>query len=111
MRVNAISPGVDDMRAKVYLSFSMLRRVLALFALVTGLATIGSPAQARMMAVMSQSVVEGAQAQAPAATAACETAPQRPNLRGRVVNQRGCRPKPVVIVIPTIQLGTDRARE
>jgi hypothetical protein len=104
--------GVDEMPGKVYLSRHMLRRILALFALVTGLAAVGTPAQARMMAVMSQSVVEGAQTQAQTTTAACETVAPRAHLRGRTVPQTNCRPrKPVVIVIPTIQLGPDRARE
>jgi hypothetical protein len=100
------------MQGKVYLSRHMLRRILAIFALVTGLTAVGTPAQARMMAVMSQSVVEGAQVQTPATTVACEIAPQRSRLRGRASPQQNCRPpKPVVIVIPTIQLGPDRARE
>ena len=104
--------GVDGMLAKAYLSRVMLRRILAVFALVTGLTAVGSPAEARMMAVMSQSVVEGAQTQAQASSTACEITPQRANLRGRATPQKDCRPrKPVVIVIPTIQFGPDRARE
>ena len=99
------------MLGKVYLSRTMLRRILACFALLTGLATVASPAQARMMAVMSQSVVEGAQTQVQATSAACEIAPPRAELRTRAARE-SCRPrKPVVIVIPTIQLGPDRARE
>jgi len=104
--------GVDEMPGKAYLSRVMLRRILAVFALVTGLTAVGSPAEARMMAVMSQSVVEGAQNQSQTTSTACEIAPARTNLRGRTVPQTNCRPrKPVVIVIPTIQLGPDRARE
>lgn len=100
------------MPGKVYLNRHMLRRILAIFAIVTGLAAVGTPAQARMIAVMSQSVVEGAQAPAQTATTACEIAAPRAHLRGRTVPQSNCRPrKPVVIVIPTIQLGSDRARE
>lgn len=100
------------MPGKVYLNRSMLRRILAIFAIVTGLAAASTPAQARMIAVMSQSVVEGAQAQAQNPTSACEIAPPSANLRGRVAPPQNCRPpKPVIIVIPTIQLGADRARE
>lgn len=100
------------MPGKAYLSRVMLRRILAVFALVTGLTAVGSPAEARMIAVMSQSVVEGAQAQASSPSAACETAAPRPNLRSRAVTQTNCRPRPpIVVVIPTIQLGPDRARE
>ena len=43
----------------------MLRRFLACLAILTGLASVATPAQARMIAVMSQSVVEGAQTWAP----------------------------------------------
>ncbi|MGX7952305.1 hypothetical protein ACWPM1_07020 [Tsuneonella sp. HG249] len=102
---------MDGMLGKVYLSRTMLRRILACFALITGLATVGSPAQARMMAVMSQSVVEGSQTQAQSTSTACEIVPPRAELRNRATKEP-CRPrKPVVIVIPTIQLGPDRARE
>ncbi len=104
--------GVDEMPGKAYLSRIMLRRILAVFALVTGLTAVGSPAEARMIAVMSQSVVEGAQAQSPNPSAACEIAPPKANLRSRAAPQTNCRPRPpVIIVIPTIQLGPDRARE
>ena len=104
--------GVDEMPAKAYLNRSMLRRILALFALVTGLTAVGTPAEARMMAVMSQPVLEGAQTQSQSSTPACEVTTPRTNIRGRTTPQTNCRPrKPVVIVIPTIQLGPDRARE
>jgi hypothetical protein len=36
----------------------MLRRFLACLAILTGLASVATPAQARMIAVMSQSVVD-----------------------------------------------------
>ncbi|MFA9201413.1 MAG: hypothetical protein ACEQR8_09565 [Cypionkella sp.] len=104
--------GVDEMPGKAYPSRIMLRRLLAIFALVTGLTAVGTPAQARMMAVMSQSVAESAQTPAANPSTACEIAPQRANLRSRAAPQTNCRPRPpVVIVIPTIQLGPDRARE
>ncbi len=90
----------------------MLRRILACFALITGLAAVGSPAEARTIAMMTQSVVEGAQAQQSIPAAVCEASQQRVNLRGRVTVQAPCRPrKTVIIVIPTIQLGPDRALE
>ena len=104
--------GVDDMFAKAYLTATMLRRIFACFALITGLAATATPAQARMMAVMTQSVVEGAQAQQAQQTPACEVQQPRANLRGKVASRTDCRPrKPVVIVIPTIQFGPDRALE
>lgn len=101
------------MLAKAYLTATMLRRIFACFALITGLAaTATTPAQARMMAVMTQAVVEGAQPQQPQQTAPCAVQKQRNGLRGKVAARADCRPpKPVVIVIPTIQFGPDRALE
>ncbi|ANY20434.1 hypothetical protein A6F68_01925 [Tsuneonella dongtanensis] len=90
----------------------MLRRILACLAILTGLTTVGTPAQARMMAVMSQSVVEGAQSAPGNPVTACDRRQQRQELRSKVATLPPCKPpKPVVIVIPTIQLGPDRALE
>ncbi len=90
----------------------MLRRILACFALITGLAAAGSPVEARVVAVMSQSVVEASQAQQQAPAGACEAAQQRASLRSKSTIPAPCRPrKTIVIVIPTIQLGPDRALE
>ena len=90
----------------------MLRRILACLAILTGLATTAAPAQARMMAVMSQSVVEGSQSAQGNNVAACEQVQQRQDVRSKAATLRPCKPtKPVVIVIPTIQLGPDRALE
>ncbi|MCT2558227.1 hypothetical protein N0B51_04470 [Tsuneonella sp. YG55] len=90
----------------------MLRRILACFALITGLTAAGSPAEARIMAVMTQSVVEATQSQQQAPATACEAIQQRANLRSKGAGPAPCRPrKPVVIIIPTIQFGPDRALE
>ena len=72
-----------------------------------------TPAQARMIAVMSQSVVEGAQTQQAPTAASCEIVQkERANLRSRVSSQPSCRQrKRVIVVIPTIQFGPDRALE
>lgn len=91
----------------------MLRRFLACLAILTGLASVATPAQARMIAVMSQSVVEGAQAQQAPTAASCDfVQKERANLRSRVSGQPLCRQrKRVIVVIPTIQFGPDRAHE
>lgn len=91
----------------------MLRRLLACLAILTGLVSVATPAQARMVAVMSQTVVEGAQAQQAGPAALCEvTQKDRADLRSKVASEPPCRQrKKVVIVIPTIQLGPDRALE
>jgi hypothetical protein len=91
----------------------MLRRILACLALITGLAAVGTPAQARMMLDYGQqvenspAVSQGSQQQLP-----CSVQPQRLGPQGKVVAQPGCAPrKPIVIYIPTVQFGPDRARE
>lgn len=100
------------MHGKAYLRSTMLRRILACFALITGLAAAGSPAEARVVAVMSQSVVEAAQGQQQAPAVACEASQRRAALRGKVSVSAPCRQrKSVVIILPTIQLGSDRALE
>lgn len=100
------------MLAKAYLTATMLRRLFACFALITGLAATATPAQARMMAVMTQSVVEGAQPTQTQQPSPCVAQKERRALRGKISARSDCRPpKPVVIVIPTIQFGPDRALE
>ncbi|MGN3973439.1 hypothetical protein [Tsuneonella sp. SYSU-LHT278] len=90
----------------------MLRRILACFALITGLTAAGSPAEARVMAVMTQTVVEASQAQQQAPATACKEILQRASLRRNGAVPAPCRTRrPVVIVIPTIQVGVDRALE
>jgi hypothetical protein len=111
-QVNAISPGVDEMLHKAYLTRTMLRRILACLALITGLAAIGTPAEARMMVDFGQQVENSPTASQGSQQAPCSDLPQRANSRGKPVLQRGCAPrKPIVIYIPTVQLGPDRARE
>ncbi len=100
------------MLSNLYLPTTMLRRILACLALITGLAAVGSPAEARMMPVLTQSVVEGAQAQPANQPTVCDAPQRRANLRSKVTIPTNCRPrKSVTIVIPTIQLGPDRALE
>ncbi len=103
---------MDELQGKAYLSGTMWRRILACFALINGLTAVVSPSEARIVAVMTQSVVESSQAQQQAPAATCETLQQRANLRNKGAVPGPCRPrKPVVIVIPTIQFGPDRALE
>jgi hypothetical protein len=95
---------VDELRGRPYLTGTMLRRILACFALITGLTAAGSPVEARVMAVMTQSVVEASQAQQQASATACEAIQQRASLRKKGAVSAPCRPrKPVVIVIPTLE--------
>jgi len=90
----------------------MVRFVLALLAILTGLAAVGEPAQARI------SGFDGVQLEAARDRgAACEVrqldqsiAPLELSSRERA--QTSVCPHPVLtIVIPTVQLGPDRAHE
>lgn len=100
------------MLAKAYLNRAMLRRLLACLALITGLAATGTPAHARMMLDYGQQVENSASSTQGSAQTPCNLPSQRVNAQGRTVVQPGCPPrKPIVIYIPTVQLGPDRARE
>jgi len=90
----------------------MLRQLLTLLAILTGLAASGAPVQARV------SGIEGVQMEAPRERAAtCEERQLAPSfvagdLQGFHKAQPGPCPRPTVtIVIPTVYLGGDRARE
>jgi hypothetical protein len=102
---------VDEMLHKAYLTRSMLRRILACLALITGLAAVGTPAEARMMLDYGQQTESSPTASQGSQQSPCSV-PQRTNAQGKVISQPGCAPrKPIVIYIPTVQLGPDRARE
>jgi hypothetical protein len=111
-QVNAISAGVDEMLHKAYLTRTMLRRILACLALITGLAALGTPAEARMMIDFGQQLENSPTTSQGSQQASCSDLPQRVNAQGKAVSQPGCAPrKPIVIYIPTVQFGPDRARE
>jgi len=88
----------------------MLRKLLALLVLVTGLAAAGQPAQAMVLKVDSVQMAQ--------AGYACTA---QPGLRSNPaslrherddVQPRAC-PKPprIVLIVPTVMLQADRARE
>lgn len=98
------------MPLRAYLERTMLARLLACLALVTGLAAVGAPAQARMVAEVSEQMQadNGAQPACHIAFASLE------QLSSEWVSrtQTGCAArKPFVIFIPTVQFGPDRAFE
>ena len=100
------------MLGKAYLTRAMLRRILACLALITGLAAVGTPAQARMMLDFGHQVENTTGTSQSAPQASCNSAPQRTNAQGKVMTLPGCAPRrPIVIYIPTVQFGPDRARE
>jgi len=97
---------------KAYLTRAMLRRILTCLALITGLASVGAPAQARMMLDFGQQVENGPTSSQGGQQAACRTASPKAIPQGKTSTLPACPPrKPVVIYIPTVQLGPDRAHE
>ena len=100
------------MRAKAYLAITMLRRLLACLALITGLAAVGTPAHARMNSVLSQQVEECSVGLPARAQLTCVIGSASADEGPRTVLPTKPRPRPpVVIYIPTVQFGPDRARE
>lgn len=100
------------MQLKAYLTRAMLRRILTCLALITGLAAVGTPAQARMMLDFGQQVESESSSSQGSQRADCIAAAEKLNPQGKAVAKPACPPrKPIVIYIPTVQFGPDRARE
>ena len=90
----------------------MLRKLLALLVLVTGLAAAGTPAQARVFDVESVRTIDAAY------TCAAQPGAHSAQLAGVLRKDRDddqpkvCpRPPKIVLVVPTVMLQADRARE
>jgi hypothetical protein len=90
----------------------MLRRILTCLALITGLAAVGAPADARMTLDVAQQVEITAGTAQAGQTAPCVVAQQKLTSRAKDAPLGDCkRRKPLVIFIPTVQFGPDRALE
>lgn len=99
------------MPVKAYLGDTMLARLLACLALVTGLAAVGAPVQAKMLTAASEQIESSAQNAQPGKSVDCSAVEPR-NVKSSAQSQAKCRVrKPVVIYIPTVQFGPDRAYE
>lgn len=90
----------------------MIRKLIALLVLVTGLAAIGQPVEARMVDLDSiglASLDTGPSCSAQPA----QRAPQLTKQRERDEAQPKICPKPpkIVVIVPTVMLQADRARE
>lgn len=100
------------MPVKAYLGPRMLARLLACLALVTGLAAVGAPVQAKVLQAASEQVESASPSSQPGKNTACATGEQRNLASATEQAQAKCRArKPVTIYIPTVQLGVDRAYE
>ncbi len=89
----------------------MLRRFLACLALLTGLAAIGAPVNAAVVDTFAAQVGASKSAPAVPSTERTDCQVQRTNA-GTRREQPECRQRrPVIIYIPTVQYGPDRALE
>lgn len=90
----------------------MLRKLIALLVLVTGLAALGQPAQARIVdldRVGLASLDTGLACSTQQATRAARLAVQRE--RGEAQPKICPKPPKIVLIVPTVMLQADRARE
>ena len=88
---------------KRYLKNDMLRQLLTLFALISGLGLTATPAVAAQA-----NVVSVAAAGQPATTQPIQLMRETPRNQHK---RQGCGHQPVIIWTPTVQLQADRARE
>lgn len=88
----------------------MLRKLLALLVLVTGLAAAGQPAQAMSLNVDSIQAIEAGYTCAPQPGQRSNPASVR-HERSDVQPKQCPRPPRIVLIVPTVMLQADRARE
>lgn len=110
-RVNGFG-GVDALPATHYLKSSMLRRLLACLALITGLAAGGAPAHANIVDSLASTLELTQRADKATKGEACTCADRQRQQRLRGERVTPCKPsESVTIVIPTVMMGVDRAYE
>ncbi len=90
----------------------MLRKLLTLFVILSGLAAAGAPAQARI-ATLEEVRLEASSALGQSCSVARRQADARFGHRAPKVEKSSevCLRPTITIRIPTVMLGTDRARE
>lgn len=91
----------------------MLRSVLTCLAIITGLAATGAPASAAMVEALAQQTQSGEERVQPGQKQVCECAERDSEARRAECErkERKCPPRRVIIYIPTVQFGADRAYE
>ena len=100
------------MLGKSYLRGTMPRRILTCLALITGLAAVGAPLNATVVGSLSEQVGASKPASTSPASEECECRSQRGSDPSKREPNAKCKPrKPVIIYIPTVQFGADRAYE
>ena len=99
------------MAGKPYLGKTMLRRLFACLALLTGLAAAGAPAQATLMGELEQLEISAERGEKDKSVASpCEQRRQEQRRNGEkpapCLQERGVR-----VYIPSVMFGADRAFE
>ena len=90
----------------------MLRKLLALLVLVTGLAAAGTPAQARVFDVASVRTIDAGYAcTAQAGARSAQLANVLRKDRDEAQPKSCPKPPKIVLIVPTVMLQADRARE
>lgn len=90
----------------------MRRQLLTLFAFLTGLAAIGTPANAAMGELFGSQVQSGSQDKAEEKREECRLRKERDRSPAKREDTRDCtQPKPLRIYLPTVMFGSDRAYE
>lgn len=90
----------------------MFRRLLACLALITGLAAAGAPANAAVFDTLSQQVSGTSAPCQPGKITQCDCVVQPATSPSKGDPVKVCKArKPVVVFIPTIHFGADRAYE
>jgi len=88
-----------------------MRRIFAFLALLSGILIAGAPANAAVMNEACQQVASADAAQS-GKQVKCDCRSEKRGTPGKKSSDRGCKArKPVIIYIPTVQLGIDRAYE
>ena len=90
----------------------MLRKLIALLVLVTGLAAVGTPAQARVFDVASVRTIDaGYSCSAQAGVRSAQLTNVLRKDRDEAQPRSCPRPPKIVVIVPTVMLQADRARE
>ncbi|MFZ1743856.1 MAG: hypothetical protein WAT93_13440 [Pontixanthobacter sp.] len=88
-----------------------MRHLIALFALLSGLAAVGAPVTAAQISEACEQVASAESSQQ-GKQCQCESRSERKPVPGKSGSGKSCKArKPVVIYIPTVQFGADRAYE
>lgn len=103
---------MDRARHRPYLARTMLSRFLACLALITGLAAVGAPVNAGAVDTFAAQVGASRSVSATPSADRTECQSQRGSMSAKRERTVECAPRrSVIIYLPTVQYGPDRALE